>query len=179
MPAAIKGWSDAEKVAVLLSIIRTSAVTPKWKELPLPVGRTLGATQKMYEKIRESGDAIEMNSPEKVPAARKMGPRGGRANGTPSRTPKKGARVKNEDEEDSGSDGTWKVGKFNGEATTAGKRKRGGNGGGRGGKKGKLVTDEEIAGSEDENVDGEDWGIVKKEPSTSVEAEEGNEEVAA
>lgn len=68
------------QVAVLLSIIRTNDAQPKWKELSLPVGRTVGATQKMYAKLLESADNVPMNSCDNVPAARKMGPRGGKTN---------------------------------------------------------------------------------------------------
>ena len=133
------------QLAVMVAVIRTSGITPKWKDTPIPVGRTIKAVSQVYDKMLKSVDGVPMAQPHEVPPspARANGTNGNgtaakRARAPPPTTKGKGKGNKRKAEDLSVSDN-----ESDEKALTKVKRARSSS---------NVVTDGEITNEEDDNA---------------------------
>ncbi|KAK4692878.1 hypothetical protein P7C71_g4410, partial [Lecanoromycetidae sp. Uapishka_2] len=97
--APLSRWSDEEKIALLLSVIKSlSPGKIIWANVDVPAGRTTGSSQKQYEGLLKAASSVPMTSGEAITPAKKRAASGTKkttglkeGDGTPA-TPKKRGR---------------------------------------------------------------------------------------
>ncbi|CAF9932073.1 hypothetical protein IMSHALPRED_008787 [Imshaugia aleurites] len=72
-PAPASKWSDAEKIALLVSVIKTSGTKAKWSDVAVPAGRTSQSSAKIYEGLLKSAAAIPMTGGADITPSKKRG----------------------------------------------------------------------------------------------------------
>lgn len=92
------------QMALLISVIKTCATKPQWKDVPLPEGRTIRAAQQMYDKMVSSSKGVKLASSEDVPDSPRRGRNAG-GKGATNGKKRKAASDSDEDEEQHGKAG--------------------------------------------------------------------------
>ncbi|KAI4228343.1 MAG: hypothetical protein L6R36_001702 [Xanthoria steineri] len=93
MPEGKSAWTEAEKLALMVSIVGSLGASPKWDLVKLPAGRSKMACTHAYRAIMESAKGVALGDSQNQDAVKK---RGKKQSGKTSTTKAKRAR---EDEE--------------------------------------------------------------------------------
>ncbi|KAL8668662.1 MAG: hypothetical protein Q9168_006716 [Polycauliona sp. 1 TL-2023] len=100
MPEGRTGWSEAEKLALMVSIVHSLGTAPKWDQVKLPEGRSKMACIHAYRGAMEAAKTVTLGDNQNADAVKKRS----RKNQTSKTTTGgKGKRARNH-EEDQGSD---------------------------------------------------------------------------
>lgn len=86
-------WTDGEKLALLISVIKDTNPNPNWANLVLPQGRTLRASQTTFGQLKKDAAAHPTTDVAANPAGKKRGRKSVNGNeGDTAATPKKRVR---------------------------------------------------------------------------------------
>ncbi|KAL8775583.1 MAG: hypothetical protein Q9209_000079 [Squamulea sp. 1 TL-2023] len=91
MPSTNASWSEAEKLALMVSIVG-SLGAPKWNQVKLPAGRSQMACKHVYRAAMEEAKGIAMGDNQNAEAIKK------RSRKSPSTKDAKGKRVHEEEQ---------------------------------------------------------------------------------
>ncbi|KAF6235390.1 hypothetical protein HO173_006586 [Letharia columbiana] len=95
-PIPASKWADTEKIALLVSVIKTFGSKVKWADVSVPAGRTAQSSAKMYSEMMKASAAITMTGGADILPSKKRGRKnGGDGSTTPTEKKKRVRKPKN------------------------------------------------------------------------------------
>lgn len=72
-PVPTSKWADNEKIALLVSVIKTFGVKVKWADVSVPAGRTTQSSAKMYSEMLKASASVPMTRGAAIVPSKKRG----------------------------------------------------------------------------------------------------------
>ncbi|CAD6571426.1 MAG: hypothetical protein ASARMPRED_004505 [Alectoria sarmentosa] len=71
--APVTRWAETEKIALLVSVIKSAGCKVKWADVAIPAGRTTQSSTKMYSEMMKASAAVTMTGGADITPSKKRG----------------------------------------------------------------------------------------------------------
>ncbi|KZF25172.1 hypothetical protein L228DRAFT_265646 [Xylona heveae TC161] len=66
-----RGWTDGEKLAVVMQVIAQNGANPKWDSIKVPEGRTVKAAMHVWQALKKQADTVPLTDPASTPSRKR------------------------------------------------------------------------------------------------------------